>query len=297
MLAHDGVYFPNIWTQWIDAMKEKNIDIIVGIVSNARVRHGKDFVQKYRLNVNVKTGWCEWGLVEAYREGVSELLQKNSDFTRVLFVSGSDIPIASAKTLRNNSEFSTIMFFDQEERESQVHSHSQWVQLNRTHAQRFVDNTTPEKMACAKQNFAKVRECPDEFFVGRVLLYDTQPKLELVEYDEAEGKDSAKCILRHSYTDAEYYCETYPSPIEWRSYDENIFVHTNDEEPDPATPNVFGYKRKSLNFILEEDYGQALLFFRKVRTLRGTASDFVKKNYPWLFQKEEEENIIDLTKD
>ena len=272
-LAHDGVALPHVWKAYFEYLRNNRVNPVVGIMTNEEnVKYDSAFQRKYRLPMNRKTEWCGLSIVKAHFEAM-RLMMQQYEFSYLFLVSGTDIPIASVEKLINATEYSTVAFVDK--RRYHV-AHTQWVQLRRRHAEKLL------RYEDRLEEFAiRPEDCPDEYVTGTILL--RKIRLNLLGLDQEMIGSRRTDVLNVSRTDMERYASNYPSPIEWRSFDEKQFVawvEGSKYDPDPRTPD---YVRKDLNMILEEDLDKGeFLFFRKVSQLDGEPSNRVRALLPWL---------------
>ena len=253
-LAYDGIHCPNIWKQWFSYLKDHNIIVRSGIVSDIqRTVYPSEFLDTNRLDIDIKTEWCNISLVKATVLGYKEILKKYDDIKYIFLVSGTDIPIGTYTTLReiitrNKSTFAVVNNLKDNEEDTQ------WIHLTRKHASMmssFVDWDILNLRDTALS-------CPDEY-VPRMIATHQKWENEIID---------------DSLTDMERKNDNDKSPIVFNNWFSKYKVCRSETQ-----------LYMSLNNIFEEyiDTNQTFMFFRKVSSkLRETSNSHkIQMHYPW----------------
>jgi hypothetical protein len=233
-------------------LRTNNIYLTVGVVSNTIVGHGKRFVARHRLAVEIKTAWCDMSLVKAYSAGLKEMIKsdKANRMQFFFFVSGFDIPISNAVTVRSilkkRQSCIAIVY-----KSYKITEHTQWLHLRREDATVVANFTNWDLLPPIPPS----KFCPDEWVPFYIL----------------NNKGSVSAYKNDSLTDMERTKHSPKSPINWTSWDVKMPIYRGTRT-----------MQRDLKNVLKDAIKDNFVFFRKVTSLNGKTSAFIGREAPWL---------------
>ena len=177
-LAHDGIHQPRAWLLW-RSLSGETIDFVVHSPRGVPVPDGFE-----PSDVDFgPTAWCESSLVYEHLKALKIALYRRRRHPRTLYfmLSGAHVPVRPAAAALERYEDLVPWFISPENERAGMDSrdrfgHSQWLALTRESAERVVSFYIKPGLAAFTEMSAEnacssdtVRQCPDNFFIGRAL--------------------------------------------------------------------------------------------------------------------------------
>lgn len=162
-LIKDKINNEDIWEYFFKNIPKNKYNIYIHHKNNIKLK----YFDKYKLNNNIETKWCDKSLVYAQNLLLEEAL-KDADNQHFIFLSGNCVPIKNFNKIYNNLDQNYSYFKEPKKiNNNQLYKTSQWCILNRKHTKLILDNSN----SWIEKNKPKTKNmCHDEYVYINVLL-------------------------------------------------------------------------------------------------------------------------------
>lgn len=266
-VAHDGITQSLLWHRWLneDLTIKHKIGIAVQCNNWNKLKHGKAFAERHRVDVQRQTFWGKLSVPLTIQKSLQIALSLYPQCKRFYVISGSEVPLVSAKHLLS-MPLKTQLMAKQITKKTAVklkkkrmgallqwYSHHAAMCLSRNHAQMLATAPWREYFADSDAVYDGVG-APDEFLFATTLNAMLQC-------------DIRNEVWREATTDFEVptSVNTLRHPICWQSLDKiETYLRLQNMK-------IKGVDKKSLRELMRENYsnpsklwGYGPVFFRKV---------------------------------
>jgi len=277
LIAHEGVAQADLWERWNTYPDIVQFAVAAG--PKTRLKYGKKFSEKYRVDKWRKTAWGRLSIVTCAQLAMQDISRRYPNVQRLYLVSGTEVPVVSCAELINRKDESQLQLtkipsshemcktIPEVAPASWYRSHFA-ICLGREHLLAVCEANIKEMFAASDKVWQFIG-APDEFVWATLLTHLWKKK-------RRKFRDE---IMDYICTEFESAHVMDTSPVFWtgldskRSYRKVNFSRTRQSKPHETT------LREYLTRKLENGWSEGVLFFRKI----GPKVDFPSAGEPLFY--------------